>query len=62
MGILVNCSIMPDRYNGDRDKFLADRREYQRQYRLRNLERINGIRNCEILPKRRSHTRKRRVD
>ncbi len=62
MGILVNCSMMPDRYKGDREKYLADRREYQRQYRLRNIERIDAIRKGEILPKRRAHTRKRRFD
>ncbi len=62
MGFMVNCTLMPDRYNGDREKFLADRREYQRLYQQRNAERIKAIRNCEILPKRRAHTRKRRVD
>ncbi len=54
--------MMPDRYKGDREKYLADRREYQRQYRLRNIERIDAIRKGEILPKRRAHTRKRRFD
>jgi hypothetical protein len=62
MGIAVYASYIPNRFNGDKEAYVDYAREYQRAYRIKNLDRINRVRNGEEPKRHHSHQKNRRIE